>query len=198
MAKIADRKERISIIHREMPALLSNRFLFRSILTDIREGKSYIDVRQATMFENEFILYINNRRLFSVRLYIYEPGRYTPVHDHNSWGVYGAVFNRIAVIRYRREDDGTKQGYARLKEFERIDLRPGNTALVMPLNEGIHRAGNPADRISVMLSVYGTPIRRLYINRYDHLQNRVEKLYPPRIRKKMLAVGALESIDDER
>lgn len=196
MQNITGKKERISFIYREMPALLSNRLLFKSTLIDIRKGKSYPDVRQATMFENEFILYINNRRLFSARLYIYEPGQYTPIHDHNSWGVYGAVYNRIEVIRYRREDDGTKRGYARLQEFERIDMRPGKTALVMPLNDGIHQAGNPTANTSVMLSVYGTPVRRLYVNQYDLLQNRVDRLYPPRLRKKMLAARALESVGE--
>ena len=195
MRHYSGRKERISYIYKEMPALLLKRSLFKNVLTDISKGRSYPDVRQATMFENEIILFINANRLFSVRLYLYEPGQYTPVHDHNSWGVYGAVFNRIEVIRYRREDDETKQGYARLREFERLDLQPGKTALVMPLNDGIHQAGNPDENTSVMLSVYGTPIRRLYVNQYDPLQNKVSKLYPPRLRKKILAARALEAID---
>ena len=188
-------EERILYIGREMPALLLNRRLFKKILTNVVKGQNYPDVRQATMFTNEFILFINNRRLFSARLYIYEPGQYTPVHDHNSWGVYGCVHNRVEVIRYRREDDGTRPGYARLQEIERPVLQPGDTATVLPLNDGIHRAGNPAGESSVMLSVYGTPIRRLYVNQYDHLQNRVRKLYPPRLGKKMLATQALETMD---
>ena len=191
-----DMEKRIIYIGQEMSALLLNQRLFKKILTHIVKGQSYPDVRQATMFTNEFILFINNRRLFSVRLYIYEPGQYTPIHDHNSWGVYGCVHNRIEVIRYRREDDETKPGYARLGEIERPVLHPGQTASVLPLNDGIHKAGNPAGKTSVMLCVYGTPIRRLYVNQYDHLQNRVSKLYPPRLRKKMLATQALETMEN--
>lgn len=189
-------KDRISYIYKELPELLLNRPLFNNILTSISRGNRYPDTRQATMFANEFILYINNRRLFSARLFIYEPGQYTPIHDHNSWGVYGAVFNRIEVIKYRRKDDETQRGYARLQESERINLQPGETALVLPLNDGIHKAGNPDETASVMLSVYGTPIRRLYINQYDHLQNSVERLYPPRLRKKRLAARALDNTGD--
>jgi len=177
-----------------MPALLLNHRLFRTIMTHIVKGQSYPDVRQATMFKNEFIIFISDRRLFSVRLYIYEPGQYTPIHDHNSWGVYGCVHNSIEVIRYRREDDESQAGYARLREIERPILQPGQTASVLPLNEGIHKAGNPDAKTSVMLCVYGTPIRRLYVNQYDHLQNSVSKLYPPRLRKKMLAARALETM----
>jgi predicted metal-dependent enzyme (double-stranded beta helix superfamily) len=191
---LKDDEERIFCIGKEIPALLMNRPLFKEILTNIVKGRNFPDIRQATMFSNEFVLFIHNRRLFSVRLYIYEPGQYTPIHDHNSWGVYGCVHRRIEVIRYRREDDERRPGHARLREIERPVLEPGQTASVLPLNDGIHQAGNPADSASVMLSVYGTPIRRLYVNQYDLLQNRVSKRYPPRLRKKMLAAQALEKI----
>ncbi len=191
-----DMEKRIFYIGREMPELLLNQLLFKKILTHIVKGQRYPDARQATMFTNEFILFISTKRLFSVRLYIYDPGQYTPIHDHNSWGVYGCVHNRIEVIRYRREDDETRPGYARLREIERPVLDPGQVASVLPLNDGIHKAGNPAVKTSVMLCVYGTPIRRLYVNQYDHLQNSVSKLYPPRLRKKMLAAQALETMDN--
>jgi predicted metal-dependent enzyme (double-stranded beta helix superfamily) len=196
MQKIKGRTERIAFTRAEMPALLLNRLLLKKIITDIVKGKRYPDIRQATMFSNEFILYINNRRLYSVRLYIYEPGQYTPVHDHNSWGVYGCVSNKVEVIRYRRQDDETRQGYARLRETDRIMLQPGDTSVVQPLNDGIHQAGNPATDTCVMLSVYGTPIRRLYVNQYDPMRNRVSRLYPPRLRKKRLATQALKTMGD--
>jgi len=196
MQNFKDMEKRIFYIGQEMPALLLNRRLFQKILTHIVKGQRYPDTRQATMFTNEFILFISTKRLFSVRLYLYEPGQYTPIHDHNSWGVYGCVHNRIEVIRYRREDDETEPGYARLNEIERPILHPGQTASVLPLNDGIHQAGNPSGQTSVMLCVYGTPIRRLYVNQYDHPQNRVSKLYPPRLRKKMLASQALDSIEN--
>ena len=195
LQNFADNAERIAYIGKELPQLLSNRPVFAKILSGIVKGRSYPDVRQTTLFGNEFILYINNQRLFSVRLYIYEPGQYTPVHDHNSWGVYGCVSKKIEVIRYRREDDETRPGYAHLAEIDRPILLPGETTSVLPLNDGIHRAGNPTDQTALMLSVYGTPIRRLFINQYDPLQNRVEKRYPPRLRKKMLAAQALEAIN---
>jgi hypothetical protein len=36
------------------------------------------------------------------------------------------------------------------------------------------------------------PIRRLYINRFDPEHNKVQRLYPPRIKKKMLTAQALK------
>ena len=186
--------ERIAFTRAEMPALLLNRRLLKKVLTDIVQGKRYPDVRQATMFSNEFILYIHNQRLFSARLYLYEPGQYTPIHDHNSWGVYGCVSEKVEVVRYRREDDETRKGYAQVRESERIILLPGDTSVVRPLNDGIHQAGNPVAGTCVMLCIYGTPIRRLYVNQYDPIRNSVSRLYPPRLRKKRLAAHALESM----
>ena len=196
--EIKGHDERIDFTRAEMPALLLNRRLFEKILTGIVNGKRYPDIRQATMFLNEFILYINNQRLFSARLYIYEPEQYTPVHDHNSWGVYGCVSGSVEVVRYRRQDDETKNGYARLRETDRIMLLPGDTSVVRPLNGGIHQAGNPSTGACVMLSVYGTPIRRVYVNQYDPKRNRVNRLYPPRLRKKRLASQALETIGADK
>ena len=193
--KLKDNSERIAFTCGELPALLSNRRLFKKILEDVVSGRRYPDIRQATLFNNEFILYINNQRLFSTRLYIYEPGQYTPVHDHNSWGVYGCLSEKIEVIRYRRLDDLVRQGYARLEETERVILRPGDTSVVQPLNDGIHQAGNPAAATCVMLCVYGTPIRRLYVNEYDPVRNTVSRRYPPRLIKKQLAARAIEFLD---
>jgi predicted metal-dependent enzyme (double-stranded beta helix superfamily) len=192
--KIKSHNERIAFTRAEMPTLLLNRRLIKKILADIVKGKRYPDVRQATMFLNEFILYINNQRLFSARLYIYEPGQYTPIHDHNSWGVYGCVSEKVEVIRYRREDDETRQGYAQLRETDRIILLPGDSSVVRPLNDGIHQAGNPVAATCVMLSIYGSPIRRLYVNQYDHIRKSVSRLYPPRLRKKRLAAHALDTM----
>lgn len=186
--------ERIAFTRSQMPALLRNCELLENILADIVRGKRCLDVRKATLFDNEFILYINYKRLFSARLYIYEPGQTTPVHDHNSWGVYGCVSESIEVVKYRRDDDETKPGYARLHETERTILQSGDTSVVMPLNDGIHRAGNPTDGICVMLSVYGTPVRRMYVNEYDPLRNTVNRRYHPRLAKKRLAARALETL----
>jgi predicted metal-dependent enzyme (double-stranded beta helix superfamily) len=193
--KIKSYNERIAFTRAEMPTLLLNRRLLKKILTHIVRGRRYPDVRQATLFLNEFILYINNQRLFSARLYIYDAGQYTPIHDHNSWGVYGCVSGKIEVIRYHREDDETRQGYARLRETERIILLPADTSVVRPLNDGIHQAGNPTGGTCVMFCVYGTPIRRLYVNQYDHTRNSVSRRYPPRLRKKQLAAQALDNME---
>lgn len=192
LEKISGDAARIEFFQKELPAFLRNHRIFEILLQNIKMGHPYPDLRQAQMIDDEILLYLNPRRLFSVRMFLYGSGEYTPIHDHNSWGVSGAVVGELGVIRYAREDDGTVEGYARLRQTGRFELRPGEIELTRPLNEGIHQTGNPGQGTTLMISVYGSPVRRLYINRFNAERNSVEQLYPPRIKKKMLAAQALD------
>jgi len=183
---------RIEFFQNELPIFLLNRSLFEKLLKNIKAGSRYPDLRQAQMIDDEILLYLNPKRLFSLRMFLYSPGDYTPIHDHSSWGVSGAAVGELGVIRYVREDDGSIEGYAQLRQAAPAYLQPGEIELTRPLNEGIHQTGNPVDGTTIMISVYGSPIRRLYINRFDYKANKVEKLYPPRMKKKMLAAQALK------
>ena len=194
--KISAEKERIAFFQNELPGFLRNQSLFELLLKNIKAGNPYPDLRQAQMIDDEILLYLNPRRLFSLRMFLYGPGDYTPIHDHNSWGVSGAAVGELGVIRYSREDDGSVEGFAQLLQAAPVYLQPGEIELTRPLNEGIHQTGNPVDGTTIMISIYGSPIRRLYINGFDYKANKVEKLYPPRIKKKMLAVQALKNLTE--
>ena len=189
---IAGDAARIEFFKKELPVFLRNRSIFEKLLNNIKGGKPYPDLRQAHMIDDEILLYLNPKRLFSLRMFLYGTEDYTPIHDHNSWGVSGSALGELGVIRYTREDDGTDERYARLKRAALVRLQPGEIELTRPLNEGIHQTGNPGPEATLMISVYGSPIRRLYINQFDFEHNSVDRLYPPRIKKKMLAVQALE------
>jgi len=183
---------RIAFFQNELPGFLKNQSLFTKLLKNIKDGSPYPDLRQAQMIDDEILLYLNPKRIFSLRMFFYGPGDYTPIHDHNSWGISGASLGELGVIRYAREDDSAVEGVARLRQTGQVHLQPGELELTRPLNDGIHQTGNPGEGITIMISVYGSPIRRLFINRFDHEHNRVDKLYPPRIKKKMLAAQALK------
>jgi predicted metal-dependent enzyme (double-stranded beta helix superfamily) len=127
-------------------------------------------------------------------MFIYEPGEYTPIHDHNSWGVTGSASGNLEVIKYVREDDGSTEEFARLRESDRYGLAPADTEITLPLDAGIHQTGNPSAETMIMISIYGPPIRRLYINRFDTDNNRVSKIYPSKLKKKMLAAQALQTL----
>lgn len=187
-------EDRIGLFRAELPTLLSAPELFEGLFRGILMGDPYPDLRQETMFANELVLYRDPGRLFSLRLYLFGPGEHTAVHDHTSWGVSGSAFGRLEVARYRREDDRSEPDRARLVLSETRVLQPGETETTLPLDEGIHRTGSPDDGLVLMVSVYGTPLRRLFIQRFNLETGRVQRIFPPRIQKRMLAEQALKAM----
>jgi len=185
---------RVEFFQNELAGFLRDQSVFAKLLKNIKGGSPYPDLRQAQMIDDEILLYLNPKRLFSLRMFLYGPGDYTPIHDHNSWGVSGASMGELGVNRFARDDDGTVEGYARLRETAQVHIQPGELELTRPLNDGIHQTGNPGEGITIMISVYGSPVRRLFINRFDAEHNKVDKLYPPRIKKRMLAIEALRQL----
>ena len=194
LSGLGDEEARMAAIRRELPGLLADRALFNGILASVAKGGGFPDTRLGTMFDNEFILHQDRARRFSLRMYLFGAGEHTPVHDHGSWGVSGAVMGRLEVVRFRREDDGSEPGRARLAETGRTVLAPGAVELTLPLERGIHATGSPDDGTTLMVSVYGPPTRRLHILEYDPGAGRVRRVFPPRIRKRTLAAQALEEI----
>ncbi len=192
LIKLDDQKDRIEYVRNELPALLNNQAVFVELLGCIAGGRPYPDVRKAQLFEDEILLHLNTKPMFSIRMFIYEPGVFTPIHDHTAWGVIGSALGKIGVRNYVREDDGDRPGYALVRESEKLTLALGETDVALPLNQGIHQTGNPGRHTCIMVSVYGRPIRRLYIQRFDPDNNSVYRMYPPRMKKKLLAAGALD------
>lgn len=191
-------EDRMSYFRRELPSLLAERSLFGRILADVVRGSDFPDLRQATLFENELVLYQDPARIFSLRLYFFRAEEHTSVHDHTSWGVSGSAFGELEIVRYRREDDGSNPDQALLASSGRFVLWPGETETTLPFDQGIHRTGNPSNGITLMVSVYGPPLRRLYIQRFNLENGSVHRVYSPRVKKKMLVEQALKEIGNAR
>jgi predicted metal-dependent enzyme (double-stranded beta helix superfamily) len=62
----------------------------------------------------------------------------TPVHNHNSWGVICLIRGRDRHTLWAREDDGARQGRARLRVVESRELGPGDTAWIPAAPADIH------------------------------------------------------------
>jgi hypothetical protein len=175
-----------------LPDLLLDQPAWSSILGNIINGKPYPNIRGTAIFENEVLLYMDEARRFSIRIYLFDPGEYTMIHDHSAWGVSGTPAGRLGVIKYRLDEEDAEEGRARVSETNRIDLKPGQVDVTLPLDRGIHRTGNPLSEGTIlMVSVYGKPMRRLYIRRFDPDTHQVTRVYPPKLRKKRAAKKAL-------
>jgi hypothetical protein len=188
----SDYRQKIEYFQKELPIILKDKSFFIDVLEKITKGGPFPDTRRSGLFENEVILFTNASRLFSVRFAIYEPGEYTIIHDHSSWGVFGTVFGSLKVIKYQRIDDRSVDHYAKLAETIRLFLDPIDTDFTLPLDKGIHSIGNPTDQLILTSSVYGNPLRRLFINGFDIKTDRVYPIYSPKIKKKRQAQQALK------
>ena len=190
--KLSEDRQKIEFFRKELPVVLKDKSFFIDVLEKITKGSPFPDTRRSGLFENEVILFTNSSRLFSVRFAVYEPGEYTIVHDHSSWGVFGTVFGHLEVIKYQRLDDGSVDDYAKLSETRRLLLDPTDTDFTLPLDKGIHSIGNPTDQLILTSSVYGNPLRRLFINGFDIINELIYPIYPPKIKKKRQARQALK------
>jgi predicted metal-dependent enzyme (double-stranded beta helix superfamily) len=192
-----DRQDgRMAYFRAELPRLLARRGIFEGILRGVQAGSPYPDLRQETLFDNELILFRDQGRMFSLRLYLFGPGEHTAVHDHTSWGVSGPAIGQLEVVCYRRA--GPEPARRGLTLAGRRVIRPGEVETTLPFDDGIHRTGNPAEGSTLMVSVYGRPLRRLYIQCFDPENGQVDRLYPPHLKKRMLAEQALQSMQAER
>ena len=182
----------IEYFQEALPDLLLDQSVWSSILGNIAQGKPYPDIRGAAIFKNEVLLYMDEARRFSIRIYFFDPGEYTMVHDHSAWGISGTPAGRLGVVKYKLEEDGQEKDRVRLTETKRLELEPGQVDVTLPLDRGIHSTGNPlAEGTILMVSVYGRPMRRLYIRRFDPNTHRVTRIYPPKLTKKRAAKEAL-------
>jgi predicted metal-dependent enzyme (double-stranded beta helix superfamily) len=117
------------------------------------------------------LLYHDPHDRFIVLALFWEPGHVTPIHDHGTWGAMGVYKNELEVMGYRRLDDGTRPGYAKLEQVFSSKEKKGSVSWVLPPHEEIHRIANPTARTALSLHVYGRDIRRC--NVYDPESGRV-------------------------
>jgi len=95
---------------------------------------------------------------FVVIAMVWPPGEGGKPHDHGTWGVVAVAEGKLQVSHYEREDDGSREGYARLRETERIQAGPGAVAHVLPPHEDFHNVENVSDRPALSIHTYGKDI----------------------------------------
>ena len=86
------------------------------------------------------------------------PGRPTPVHDHLTWGVIGVYSGKQKTTRYRRTDDGSREGHADLELVQDEVLTKGATYPLLPPDD-IHRIEAVGEEPGISFHVLGTDLR---------------------------------------
>jgi predicted metal-dependent enzyme (double-stranded beta helix superfamily) len=88
---------------------------------------------------------------FAVNGVVRVPGRKGSIHDHaHAWTAYGILDGTESLERFRRVDDGSKEGYAKLELQSVTEGTPGKVDLVPPFD--VHaEQGGPARSVAIIL-----------------------------------------------
>ena len=108
---------------------------------------------------------------FVVLALVWRPGQGTPIHDHACWGVMGILENGLHEVGYERLDDGSRPGYAELRELTGGRVQAGSTSYLLPPYREIHAIGNDTDAVTISIHVYGRDIDQ--VNVFDPDRNEV-------------------------
>lgn len=113
---------------------------------------------------------------FAVNGVVREPGRKGSIHDHaHAWTAYGILDGTERLERFRRVDDGSKEGYAKLELDSVTEGKPGKVDLVPPFD--IHaEQGGPTRSVAVILRserVAGKVLQGSY-NRENNTVRRID------------------------
>jgi predicted metal-dependent enzyme (double-stranded beta helix superfamily) len=106
-------------------------------------------------------------RSLSLYALVWQPGQWTPVHDHGSWGVVGVFEGVLEERSYVRlsPDTGADHGIA-LARGGIVLLPPGAVTTFVPNPDHIHITGVPDERPrAVSLHLYGRTMNDF--NLYD-------------------------------
>ncbi|SEJ91122.1 cysteine dioxygenase [Achromobacter sp. NFACC18-2] len=102
-------------------------------------------------YYQQYLLHCDPLERFSLVSFVWGPGQFTPVHDHEVWGYVGMLRGAEINQRYMRAADGRLAPAG-----EPTTLRPGDVERLSPAEGDIHRVSNAyPDRVSISVHLYG-------------------------------------------
>ena len=103
----------------------------------------------------------------SVSCVVWGPGDHAAPHDHRTWGMIGLLNNSLTETRFRRLDDGSKEGWAHIEKDKVGNYKPGEMTLLIPDVYEIHQMDNFTDKPTVEIHVYGKPLAEIKRSRFN-------------------------------
>ncbi len=102
--------------------------------------------------------------LFSL---VVPPGASTPVHDHLAWGLIGVYRGAQAETVYRRLDDGSQEGRARLEVAREHRIDQGDFYTLLPPRDDIHYVTTVSEAPSVSLHLLANDTACVVRHRFE-------------------------------
>ncbi|MEZ5964534.1 MAG: cysteine dioxygenase family protein [Planctomycetota bacterium] len=171
---VLDRRPSVPVTIKEVSSLLGRL---------VADG-SWLPDKYRTPIADSYARYMLHRdrtNRFVVLSLVWLPGQATPIHDHSAWGAMGIMENALEEVAYERLDDGSREGFAELRETRGRMVGAGSVSYVLPPYEEVHRIANPTDRPSLSVHVYGRDLDE--VNVFDMATKKVSpmriKYYSP-------------------
>jgi predicted metal-dependent enzyme (double-stranded beta helix superfamily) len=113
-----------------------------------------------------YLLHADPRGAFSIAALVFRPRARTPIHDHQSWVVWGTYSGAERETRFRRRS-APSRSFPELTPAWRRVFSAGEISFIDPPPGDIHAVENVGEGVSVSLHVHATDISRQVRNSYD-------------------------------
>ena len=117
---------------------------------------------------------------FNVTAVVWGPGDAAKAHNHDTWGLVGVVENEIQETRFRRLDDDSEVGYAKLEVKNILKNSAGMVSCLVPPDDDIHEMQNVSSRNTVEIHVYGKDLAEMPRLRFDIANDSVKTFASPK------------------
>jgi predicted metal-dependent enzyme (double-stranded beta helix superfamily) len=115
---------------------------------------------------------------FAINGVVRMAGRKGSIHDHaHAWTAYGVLDGTESLERFRRTDDGSKEGHARLELESVSEGKPGKVDLVPPFDAHAEQGG-PTRSVAIILRSERVAGKVLQ-GSYDRENNTVRRIEGP-------------------
>lgn len=104
---------------------------------------------------------------FNVTSVVWGPGDTAKAHNHDTWGLVGVLENELQETRFRRRDDGSKQGFADLEMTVVNSNIAGMVSTLLPPEDDIHEMLNVTQKNTVEVHVYGKDLAHMQRLQFD-------------------------------
>ncbi len=105
--------------------------------------------------------------LFNVTSVVWGPGDGAKAHNHDTWGLVGVLENELQETRFKRHDDGTKEGYAELEVTAVNRNKTGMVSTLLAPEDDIHEMLNVTQKNTVEVHVYGKDLANMQRLQFD-------------------------------
>jgi len=153
----------------------------KPLLAKLVQNRDCIEPKFKQRGATEYGRYMLHRGAnFNVTAVVWGPGDNAKAHNHDTWGLVGVVENEIEETRFRRLDDGSKSGYAKLEVKAVLKNSAGMVSCLVPPEDEIHEMNNVSNRNTVEIHVYGKDLAELPRLRFDVANASVKTFASPK------------------